>query len=64
MSITQKLTDKHFTNIATRFYMKGPRMYVHCTYRAFPKLPQIYTANHATFPIQMYSITVQICGNF
>ena len=28
------------------------------TYRAFHKLPQIYTANHATFPIQMYAITV------
>ena len=26
------------------------------------KLPQIYTANHATFPIR--EITVQICGNF
>ena len=34
------------------------------TYRAFHKLPQIYTANHATFPIQMYAITVWICGNF
>ena len=33
-------------------------------YKAFQKLPQIYTANHATFPIQMYAITVQICGNF
>ena len=28
------------------------------------KLPQIYTANHATFPIQIGKITVQICGNF
>ena len=28
------------------------------------KLPQIYTANHATFPIQIRKITVQICGNF
>ena len=28
------------------------------TYRAFHKLPQIYTANHATFPIQMYEFTV------
>ena len=34
------------------------------TYRAFHKLPQIYTANHATFPIQMYEIAVWICGNF
>ena len=28
------------------------------------KLPQIYTANHATFPIQIRKTTVQICGNF
>ena len=28
------------------------------------KLPQIYTAYHATFPIQIRKITVQICGNF
>ena len=32
-------------------------------YRAFHILPQLYTANHATFPIQMYAITVLICGN-
>ena len=28
------------------------------------KLPQIYTASNATFPLQMRKITVQICGNF
>ena len=28
------------------------------TYRAVHILAQIYTANHATFPIQMYAITV------
>ena len=28
------------------------------------KLPQIYTANHATFPIRIRKITVQICDNF
>ena len=28
------------------------------------KLPHICTANHATFPIQIRKITVQICGNF
>ena len=28
------------------------------------KLPQIYTANYATFPIRIRRITVQICGNF
>ena len=28
------------------------------------KLPQIYTANHTTFPIRLRKITVQICGNF
>ena len=34
------------------------------SYRELHKLPQIYIANHATFRIQMYAITVQICGNF
>ena len=29
-------------------------------YRVFHKLPQIYTANHAIFPIQMYDIIVKI----
>ena len=29
----------------------------------YEKLPQIYTANNATFPIQIREITVQICGN-
>ena len=33
-------------------------------YWVTPKLPQIYTANHATFPIRIRKITVQICGNF
>ena len=28
------------------------------------KLPQIYTSNHATFPIQIRKITVKIFGNF
>ena len=28
------------------------------------KLPHIYTANHATFLIQIRKIRVQICGNF
>ena len=37
-----------------------------CTinYWVTQKLPQIYTANHATFPIRIRKITVQICGNF
>ena len=30
----------------------------------FHILPQTYTANHATFPVQMNAITVKICGNF
>ena len=34
------------------------------TYWVTQKLPQMYTANHATFPIQLRKITVQICGNF
>ena len=28
------------------------------------KLPQIYAAHHATFPIRIREIAVQICGNF
>ena len=28
------------------------------------KSPQIYIANHATFPIRIRKFTVQICGNF
>ena len=28
------------------------------------KLPHIYTANHATFPIRIRKLTVNICGNF
>ena len=35
-----------------------------CTYWVTRKLLQIYTANHATFPIRIRKITVQICGNF
>ena len=33
-------------------------------YQALHILAQIYTANHATFLIQIYAITRQICGNF
>ena len=33
------------------------------TYWLTQKLPPIYTANHATFPIHIRKITVQICGN-
>ena len=36
----------------------------HLQYWVTQMLPQIYTANHATFPIQIRRITVQICGNF
>ena len=28
------------------------------------KFPQIYSANHATFPIRIRTLTVQIFGNF
>ena len=34
------------------------------TYWMTQKLPQIHTANHATFPIQIRKITVQIFGIF
>ena len=39
------------------------RVRVHM-YWVTQKLPQIYTANHAAFPIRIRKITVQICGNF
>ena len=38
--------------------------FVFIIYGVFHILPQIYTANLATFPIHMYAITVQVCGNF
>ena len=34
------------------------------TYSVTQKLPHTYTTNHATFPISIRKITVQICGNF
>ena len=34
------------------------------SYWVIQKLPQIYTANPATFPIQIRKITVHICGYF
>ena len=34
------------------------------TYQYWVTQKQIYTANHATFPIQIRKITVQICSNF
>ena len=34
------------------------------SYCVTQKLPQTYTANHATFPIRKRKITVQICGKF
>ena len=34
------------------------------TYWVAQKLPQIYTANHAIFPIRIRKFTVQMCGNW
>ena len=34
------------------------------SYWVTQKLPQTYTANPATFPMQIRKFTVQICGNF
>ena len=34
------------------------------SYWVTQKIPQIYTANHATSPIKIRKITVHICGNF
>ena len=38
--------------------------FYHLRFWVTQKLPQIYTANHAIFPIRIRKITVQICGNF
>ena len=54
------------------FQMKQPKVPVRVRnvvrngwkYWVTQKLPQIYTANHATFQIQIGKITVLICGNF
>ena len=45
----------HYQKICTNVFLQ---------YYVFHILQQIYTINNATFPIQMYAITVQICGNF
>ena len=39
-------------------------IYLHLKLFLTQKLLQIYTANHATFPIQIRKITEQICGDF
>ena len=39
-------------------------MDIKSTYWVTQKVPQIYTANHATFPIRIRKITEQIYGNF
>jgi len=39
-------------------------IYLHLKLFLTQKLLHIYTANHATFPIQIRKITVQICGDF
>ena len=46
---------------ACTFDATGPR---YTYYLVTQKLPQIYTANHATFQIQIRKITVHIGGNF
>ena len=45
--------------------LQNPYSYAsQCIYWVTQRLPQIYTENYATFPIQIQKITVQICGNF
>ena len=46
------------------FHVTDIKLRIQITYWVTHKLPQIYTANHATFPIQIRKITVQTCGNF
>ena len=55
----------NLNNQARRWASEGPpTVQLSCKYWVTQKLPQIYTANHETFPIQIRKITVQICGNF
>ena len=50
-----------FTDIgANKTYIK----HRYNIYWVTQRLQQIYTANHATFPIRIRKITVQICDNF
>ena len=49
---------KHYTFGLIRGFLSAK------CYWVTQKLPKIYTANHATFPIRIRKITVQICGNF
>ena len=49
---------KYFLDRQYESYMSYMRYWV------TKKLLQIYTAKHATFPIRIRKITVQICGNF
>ena len=55
---------KHFISHSRWLSLKFSIPPVPVKYCATQKLPQIFTANHGTFPIQIRKITVQICGNF
>jgi len=57
-----KFEDYSTSKKSCKIFMVSHNINMDCleTYRAFHKLPPIYTANHATFPIQMYAITVQL----
>ena len=54
--------------VATRWYREvnphRAKLFPNHKYWVTQKLPQIYTENHATFPIKVSKITVQIYGNF
>ena len=51
-----KMSSSQTTNIVHASHMH--------VYWVTQQLPQIYTANHATFPKKIRKITVHICGNF
>ena len=54
------------SNISTMVYVwdwRDTSIFSTYWYWVTHKLPQLYTANHATFQIRLRKITVQICGN-
>ena len=68
MSTELKIYEKYFAEhkcvwIKQILGVLGPKI-LDSIFWVTQKLPQMYTANHATFPIQIRKITVQICGNF
>ena len=58
----------YYTRIDTYMYIRHHACILNIIYSdrywVTQKLPQTYKENHATFPIRIPKIIVQICGNF